>query len=88
MFIYWADSWLIRRQLWLSSVCFDYNLGHEQAVCKMGAQNVDGRPEACQIWKLQGHFWLISRLIKQISSGDLWPRMRPVFTSLNQNPSY
>jgi hypothetical protein len=23
----------------------------------MGAQNVDGRPEACQIWKLQGHFF-------------------------------
>jgi hypothetical protein len=43
---------LSRRQLWLSSVCFGYHLGHEQAVCKMGAQNVDGRPEACQIWKL------------------------------------
>jgi hypothetical protein len=62
---------------------------HQQIVCKMGAQNVDARPEACQIGNLKDTVDSFgTRQMEQIILDKLWLGMRPTFSTLNQNPSY
>jgi hypothetical protein len=76
-----------RRQFWLKSFCSDWRLRYEQAVCKMDTQNVDARPETCQIGNFRGTTDSVQADRVDFFRPLGWD-LYPGFTTLNQNPSY